>query len=55
MAREDAGRYIKTILELDKDGDSMFTIYTADMMAFYATAANKAGTTVAAIVAPITR
>lgn len=55
MAREDAGRYIKTILELDKDGDSMFTIYTADMMAFYATAVNEVETTAAAIVDPITR
>jgi len=102
VAREDASRYIKTVLELDEDGiitdanmwffvqedgywttrqsgnayievdfdvnptmavpgenyeagDSMFTIYTADMMAFYATAVNEDGLTAAVMVDPITR
>ena len=102
VAREDASRYIKTVLELDKDGiitdanmwffvqndgywttrqsgnayidvdfdvnptmavpgenyeagDSMFTIYTTDMMAFYATAVNNDGVIAAVMVDPITR
>ena len=36
-------------------GDSMFTVYTADMMSFYAAAVNAAGVTAVALVDPITR
>lgn len=38
-----------------EEGNSMFTIYTADMMSFYAVAANEDGTVAAVIVDPITR
>jgi len=36
-------------------GDSMFTIYNADMMSFYAAAVNDQGETAAALVCPTTR
>ena len=36
-------------------GDSMFTIYTADMMSFYAVAVNPENVTAVAIVCPVTR
>ncbi|WP_242975173.1 hypothetical protein [Anaerovirgula multivorans] len=38
-----------------KVGDSMFTVYTADMMSFYAVVVDSVGTTAVAIVDPITR
>ena len=36
-------------------GDSMFTIYTADMMSFYAAAVSEDNTTALALVCPVTR
>jgi hypothetical protein len=38
-----------------KAGDSMFTVYTADMMSFYAAAVNSSGVTAVALVDPVTR
>ena len=38
-----------------RPGASMFTVYTADMMSFYAAAVNAAGVTAIALVDPITR
>ncbi|AOY77766.1 hypothetical protein [Clostridium formicaceticum] len=38
-----------------KAGDSMFTVHTADMMSFYATAVDSTGVAAVAIVDPVTR
>ncbi len=38
-----------------EDGDSMFTVHTADLMSFYAAAVDSDGTVAAALVCPVTR
>jgi len=65
IPRQSGNSYVEVDFDVDptravpgedySPGDSMFTVYNADMMAFYAAVVNEAGETAVALVCPSTR